>query len=68
MTMELEVKGHHVVIVAVYALNEEVNVNWNKNKFDNKLTTLLNYINHRKEVMIRGVFNVWTGGKEIIKL
>ncbi|KAF2881644.1 hypothetical protein ILUMI_24501, partial [Ignelater luminosus] len=58
--MELNLKGHLLVIVAVYGPTHGSNINVKKEYIDN-LISLLSDINPRKEVLLLGDFNARVG-------
>lgn len=60
MKMELELRGHRIVIVAVYAPTEDTTVSL-KDEFERKMTKLLSDIDHRNEIILTGDLNARVG-------
>lgn len=67
ITMELDIKGHEIVIIGVYAPTDD-SVILLKDEFYAKLTTVLLDINPRKEVILLGDLNGKTGSRNDSKV
>lgn len=63
MTLEMQIFGHTITIIAVYAPTNDAN-NDIKDAFENDLTSLLTKIGRRKEIIMLGDLNARTGHEE----
>ncbi|KAF2893966.1 hypothetical protein ILUMI_12207 [Ignelater luminosus] len=61
--MELEVLGNDIVLIAIYAPNDDANIE-TKNEFDQHLTNILDNIGNRKEIFLVGDMNARVGRKD----
>ena len=62
LQLEIEIKGHNLIIIAVYSPNDDASDD-KKQDFYDELTTLLEKVTDRKEVIILGDLNGRVGSR-----
>lgn len=62
LKMELNIWGHEIILLAVYAPTDDSNMEL-KDAFENNLINLLNNTSNRKEIILLGDFNARIGKK-----